>query len=53
MLLLDEAIQQLKENEEQIREENSRILKEAEDKQQEGKEVENWISDDIFGGWKI
>ncbi|PAV88086.1 hypothetical protein WR25_09100 [Diploscapter pachys] len=39
VLLLDEAIQQLKENEEQIREENSRILKEAEDKQQEGKEM--------------
>ena len=53
MLLLDEAIQQLKENEEQIRDENARILKEAEDKQQEGKEVGNWISDDIFGGWKI
>ncbi|CAI2356302.1 unnamed protein product [Caenorhabditis sp. 36 PRJEB53466] len=39
VLLQEEALQTMLENEEIIREENSRIQKEADDKQQEGKEM--------------
>ncbi|CAI2355143.1 unnamed protein product [Caenorhabditis sp. 36 PRJEB53466] len=39
VLLQEEALQTMLENEETIREENSRIQKEADDKQQEGKEM--------------
>ncbi|CAI2345866.1 unnamed protein product [Caenorhabditis sp. 36 PRJEB53466] len=39
VLLQEEALQTMRENEEIIREENSRIQREADDKQQEGKEM--------------